>query len=168
MRISVSASAAPGLPPRYTGASVRRVEDPRLVSGRGRYLDDVRLHGLLHAAFVRSLHAHARLLRVDSTAALATRGVAAALTAHDLAGSDLALSPRLEAPGFVPTSWPALASSRVRFVGEPVAVVAASDPYAAADGCEAVVVEYEPLPALSDIDGALAPGAPLLHDAVPG
>lgn len=153
---------------RYTGASVRRVEDPRLVAGRGRYLDDIRLHGLLHAAFVRSPHAHARLLHVDAAPALASRGVVAALTAHDVAGRDLTLSPRLDAPGFVPTTWPALPASRLRFVGEPVAVVAASDPYAAADGCEAVVVEYEPLPALSDIDGALAPGAPLLHDAVPG
>ncbi|OGK84949.1 MAG: hypothetical protein A2X52_16735 [Candidatus Rokubacteria bacterium GWC2_70_16] len=158
----------PGLPPRYTGASVRRVEDPRLVTGRGRYLDDIRLHGLLHAAFVRSPHAHARILRVDTGPALRTPGVEAVLAGSDLARGDLALSPRLEAPGFAPTVWPALPVTRVRFAGEPVAVVAARDPYAASDGCEAVLVEYEPLPALASLAAALAPDAPRLHDAVPG
>ena len=137
-------------------------------SGRGRYLDDVWLHGLLHAAFVRSPHAHARILRVDTGPARHRAGVEAVLAGGDLARGDLALRPRLEAPGFAPTVWPALAASRVRFAGEPVAVVAARDPYAATDGCEAVLVEYEPLPALASLEAALAPGAPSLHEALPG
>ncbi len=161
-------TGAPRLPPRYTGSSVRRVEDPRLLTGRGRYLDDLSLPGLLHAAFARSPHAHARLLSVDVSPALRIPGVEMALSGRDLAGGALALSPRLEAPGFARTTWPALPVSRLRFVGEAVAVVAARDPGAAADGGEAIVAEYDPLPALASLDAALAPGAPRLHDDVAG
>ena len=147
---------------------MKRLEDPGLLTGQGRYLDDIRLPGLLHAAFVRSPHAHARLAGVDASAALAVPGVVAVLTGRDLAGRVQPLSPRLDADGFAATAWPALADSRVRFVGEPVAVVAAGTPYAAVDGCERVAVGYEPLPALADVDAALAPDAPVLHETVPG
>ena len=157
-----------GMATRVPEARVKRLEDPRLLTGRGRYLDDIRLPGLLHAAFVRSPHAHARVSSVDASPGLEAPGVVAVLTGRDLAGRVGALSPRLESDGFARTAWPALAESRVRFVGEPVALVAASTPYAAADGCEGVTAGYEPLPALGDVDAALAPGAPTLHATVPG
>jgi carbon-monoxide dehydrogenase large subunit len=89
--------------------------------------------------------------------------VALVLTGRDLAGHVAPLTPRLEAPGFASTAWPALADSRVRFVGEPIAVVAARSPYAAADACDLVAVDYDLLPAVPDIAAALAAGAPLLH-----
>jgi carbon-monoxide dehydrogenase large subunit len=152
-------------PPRYLGAHVKRVEDPRLLTGRGRFLDDVTLPGLLHAAFARSPHAHAELRAVDATVARAVPGVELVLTGRDLDGMVVPLAPRLEAPGFAATAWPALPTSRVRFVGEPVAAVAATTPYSAVDGCGLVQVEYEPLPAVPDVATALDLGAPRLHPA---
>jgi carbon-monoxide dehydrogenase large subunit len=139
------------------------VEDPRLLAGRGRFLDDIVLPGLLHAAFVRSPHAHALVRSVDTTPARTVAGVALALSGRDLDGVVAPLAPRLESPGFAATAWPALATARVRFVGEAVAVVAGSTPYAAADGGALVAVEYDPLPAVPDVDAALDPGAPRLH-----
>jgi carbon-monoxide dehydrogenase large subunit len=164
----VSAAAPPGLTTRLIGAHVKRVEDPRLLTGGGRYLDDIQLPGLLHAAFVRSPHAHARLVSVDTSGALGAPGAVAALAGLDLAGRVKPLAPRLEASGFAATVWPALADSRVRFVGEAVALVAAVTPYAAADASERVVARYDPLAAVPDVDTALAPGSPLLHEAVAG
>ncbi len=161
-------AARPGIATRVVAARVKRLEDPRLLTGRGRYLDDIRLPGLLHAAFVRSSHAHARLRGVDASAALAVPGVVAVLAGPDLAGRVAPLAPRLESESFAATAWPALAQSRVRFVGEPVAVVAARTPYEAVDGCERVAAAYDPLPALADADAALAPGAPALHESAPG
>ena len=154
-----------GIATRLVGARIKRVEDPRLLQGQGRYLDDVVLAGLLHAAFVRSPHAHAALVRVDARAAKELSGVAAALTGRDLTGR---LEPILDAPGFAPTSWPALAHERARFGGEPVAVIAAASPYIALDACERVEVDYEPLPAVADVDTALAAAAPRLHEHAPG
>jgi aerobic carbon-monoxide dehydrogenase large subunit len=153
---------------RYTGAIVRRKEDPRLLAGRGAYLDDLRPDGCLHAVFVRSPHAHARVVWVDTRAARARPGVVAVLTGRDLAGQVAPLAPRLEGEGFVATEWAALAPDRARFVGEPVAAVAANDPYAAADAAELVEVDYAPLPAVASVDAALAPGAPRVHDDVAG
>jgi carbon-monoxide dehydrogenase large subunit len=153
---------------RVRAARVKRLEDPGLLTGGGRFLDDIHLPGLLHAAFVRSPHAHARLSGVDASAALGMAGVVAVLAGRDLAGQVTPLAPRLVGDGFVPTAWPALADSRVRFVGEPVAVVAAQTPYVAVDGCERVAASYEALPALADVDAALASGAPVLHEAASG
>jgi carbon-monoxide dehydrogenase large subunit len=154
-------------PARYLGAHVKRLEDPRLLTGQGRFLDDITLPELLHAGFVRSTHAHATILGVDAGPARATPGVEAVLTGRDLDGTVAPLTPRLEAPGFAPTAWPALATSRVRFVGEPVAIVGAATPYAAADACGVVAVEYEPLPAVPDIASAQRPDAPRLHPGNP-
>ena len=154
-------------PPRYLGAHVKRLEDPRLLAGQGRFLDDITLPGLLHAAFVRSTHAHAIIRAVDAEAARRVPGVVLALTGRDLEGEVAPLVPRLEAPGFVPTAWPALAAERARFVGEPVAVVAARSPYAAVDGAAAVEVDYDPLPAVADVAAAVAPGSPRLHPGRP-
>jgi carbon-monoxide dehydrogenase large subunit len=164
----VTTDARPGFATRLIGAHVKRLEDPRLVTGRGRYLDDIQLPGVLHAAFVRSPHAHARLTAVDMSPALGVKEVIAALTGQELAGCLRPLAPRLEADGFAPTAWTALADSRVRFVGEPVAVVAGTTPYAAADGVERVVVRYDPLDAITHLDAALAPGTPVLHETAPG
>jgi carbon-monoxide dehydrogenase large subunit len=157
----------PSPPPRYLGARVKRLEDPRLLAGQGSFLDDLTLPGLLHAAFVRSAHAHAIVRSVDAEAGRLVPGVVLVLTGRDLEGKVAPLVPRLEAPGFTPTAWPALATERARFVGEPVAVVAAATPYAAVDGASAVVVDYDPLPAVPDAAAALAPGAPRLHPGQP-
>jgi carbon-monoxide dehydrogenase large subunit len=143
------------------GAPIKRREDPGLLRGEGRFLDDVRLPDLVHVAFVRSPHAHALVRRVDTEPAQAA-GAVAVLTAVDLPEA-CRLRPSLLAPGFVATEWPALAAERVRFVGEAVAVLAATSAYAAADAAEAVRVEYTPLTPLSRVDAALAPGAPRLH-----
>ena len=164
----MNGGAGPRLLSRHVGAHVKRVEDPRLVSGRGRYLDDIVPAGMLHAAFVRSLHAHANILGVDTEAAARLSGVAAVLTGRDLAGRVAPLAPRLDADGFAATAWPALADARARFAGEPVAIVGASSPYLAADASALVTVDYEPLPVASDVDAALRPGAPRLHEGVPG
>jgi aerobic carbon-monoxide dehydrogenase large subunit len=163
----VSLAAKAGVATRHVGAHVKRVEDPRLLTGQGRYLDDLALPGMRHAAFVRSPHAHARITRVDTAAARRLPGVTGVLAGPDLAGRVAALAPRLDAPGFAPTSWPALADSRARFAGEPVAVVCGTSPYVAADAAELVVVEYEGLPVVADIDSALAARAASLHDTVP-
>ena len=141
-----------------------RVEDAALVSGRGRFLGDVALPGTLAAAFVRSPHAHARVLEVDVSAAIAQRGVVAALSGRDLAHETKPIRVRMTHPGYRPTEWPVLAPSTVRFVGEPVAVVVATDRYLAEDAAEGVVVSYEPLTAVPGIDAALDPRRPRVHE----
>jgi carbon-monoxide dehydrogenase large subunit len=141
---------------RCIGLPVARREDRRLLTGRGRYADDLRPAGTLVAAFVRSPHAHARLVSVE-----APRG-APVFGAADL--PDLRpIAPRLEDPGFRPTAqWP-LARDVVRYVGEPVAVALAPDRYAAEDLAAGVTVRYDVLECVSGVDAALAPGAPRLH-----
>ncbi|MDR7450191.1 MAG: molybdopterin-dependent oxidoreductase [Armatimonadota bacterium] len=152
------------------GARVRRREDPRLITGRATYTDDLRLPGLTHAVMVRSPHAHARIRAVDTTAARARPGVLAVFTGADLAGK----------VGAIPTAWlipnadlrtpphPPLAVDRVRYVGDAVAVVVAEDRYIARDAAELVRVDYEPLPAVADAEAALRPDAPRLHEEAPG
>jgi aerobic carbon-monoxide dehydrogenase large subunit len=143
---------------------VRRVEDPRLVRGGGRYLDDVTLPRMLAVAFVRSPHAHARVAAIDAGAARALPGVAAVVTAADL--RDVApLAPRLLGEGFVPTRCPPLADGEVSFVGHAVAAVAADTGYVAADARELVRVEYEPRSAVATVDEALAGGRVLFQRA---
>jgi len=117
---------------------------------------------------VRSLHAHAEVRRVDQERARGAPGVVAALSGQDLAASITPFAPRLEGPGFWPTEWPPLAPRRARFVGEAVAALCAGSPAEAADACELVEIDYEPLASIADLDSALAPGAHLLHDGVPG
>jgi carbon-monoxide dehydrogenase large subunit len=147
------------------GASVKRTEDPRLLTGRGRYVADVILSGMLQAALVRSPHAHARIRRVDAGRAQAVPGVALVATAADLGRVPpipIRLGPR---PSLEPFLQYPLATTRVRYVGEPVALVVASDRYVAEEAADLVAVEYEPLPAVSDAGNALAPAA-VLHDGV--
>jgi carbon-monoxide dehydrogenase large subunit len=161
-----------------------RHEDARLVSGRGRFTDDISLPGQAYAAFVRSPHAHARIRSID-TAAANLPGVIAVVTAADYAaagGLGIAHMPNpastydvkvkaFSGPGRqtpFEAPHPPLAVERVRFVGEPVAMVVAETRAAAQDGCEKMVVDYEVLAAVTDAVAALAPGAPLVHDNVAG
>lgn len=155
----------------FVGQPVRRVEDRKFLTGTASYLDDVRLAGTLHAAFVRSPHPHARVVKVETSAAAASPGVVAVYTAADLEGkvkplaggsgeSELAEGSRGSAPSIVQR---ALALDAASFVGEPVAVVLAEDAYAAEDGAELVSVEYEALPSVIDPEEALRQGSPRVH-----
>jgi aerobic carbon-monoxide dehydrogenase large subunit len=150
------------------GQSIKRREDPRLITGRGNYVDDVRLPGTLHAAFVRSPHAHARIRGIDATAAKKLKGVAAVYTGKDLVDGGMKpipvgwLIPNMKIPARYP-----LAVDRARHMGEAVAVVLAESPYLARDAAELVNVDWEPLPAVADGAKAVQPGAPAVHDEAP-
>ena len=148
------------------GRPTRRREDLRFITGRGRYVADLALDHAAHVAVVRSQHAHARILRVDASAARALSGVLGVFTLVDLPELRGALPPPV-VPGVAVKAYrqSALADDVVRFVGEPVAAVVATDAYAAADGAAAIGVEYEPLPPAVDPEAAIAPGAPLVHAA---
>jgi carbon-monoxide dehydrogenase large subunit len=148
------------------GAPVRRKEDARLVTGRGHYVADVELPRLLHVAFIRSVHAHARLLRIDTTAAAATPGVVAVVTGHDPAISPHAIRARSSLPGYVETAQPVLAWPKARYCGEAIAAVVATDRYVAEDAAALVEVDYEPLPAAVDAVAAVGAGA-VVHDEAP-
>jgi carbon-monoxide dehydrogenase large subunit len=149
------------------GARVRRVEDPRLLLGKGRYVDDIQLPGALALAFVRSPYAHARLGRIDSSAAKSHPGVVAVLTGADIASVIKPLRVEYDpakAPTNKPCDWPVLALGKVRFVGEAVAAVVAINRYVAEDAAALVDVEYEPLDAVWDVEKALEQGTPLVHE----
>jgi carbon-monoxide dehydrogenase large subunit len=150
------------------GASPKRKEDGRFVAGRGRYLDDLRVPGLLHAVLVRSPHAHARVTSIDGRAARALPGVAAVWTLDDLPELAAAnVPPLVPEPKSRPYVHPIMAGTRARHVGEIVAIVIADDPYVAADGAERVAVAYEPLPAALSLEAAAAPGAPRVNETWP-
>ncbi|MFC8125861.1 xanthine dehydrogenase family protein molybdopterin-binding subunit [Streptomyces sp. NPDC057302] len=146
------------------GRSVSRREDPRLLTGRGRFVDDIALPGMLHAQFVRSTVAHGEITSIDLTAVRDVPGVVAAFTADDLELTDITAQLGRPLSEFVPTAMPVLARDRVRYVGEPVAIVVARNAYAVEDGLEAAKVSYAPLPPVTSEEAALAPGAPLLHE----
>jgi carbon-monoxide dehydrogenase large subunit len=146
------------------GQGVRRREDARFLAGRGRYVTDLPFAPALHVALVRSLHAHARIVRVDTDAARARPGVHGVFTLSDLPELRGALPPPVvPAVSVRPYRQSALADGLARFAGEPVAVVVASDPYRASDAAEAVRVEYAPLPAVVDPEQAVRPDAPCVH-----
>ena len=148
------------------GRSLRRQEDPRLLRGKGRYVGDVVLPGLLHLAVARSPHAHARITGIDVRAARAAPGVVAVLTAADLEGIG-ALPVLAHPPGQRQTEFPVLPADRAVYAGQPVAAVVAVDRYAAEDALDAVRVEWDPQPVLTDVVQATAPGARRLHEAWP-
>jgi carbon-monoxide dehydrogenase large subunit len=152
------------------GARVMRVEDPALLTGRARFVDDIKLSGMLHGCFVRSPHPHARIRGIDTDAALAMSGVHAVLTARDMPG-------RL-ATEAIPTPVPnpaitamrtqrALATEEVCYVGETIALVVADNRYVAEDAAAAVTIEFEPLAAVSDCRHGLEPGAARAHSDLP-
>jgi len=149
------------------GTSIKRREDPRLITGQATYVDDIKLNGMLHMAVVRSPYGHARINSINTEAARKLPGVVAVYTAQDLKGT----------VGVVPVAVPVghiaegmgvrmpLAEDKVRFYGDPVAVVIADDRYTARDARDLIEVDYEPLPAAIDIEKAMQPGAPLLYEA---
>jgi carbon-monoxide dehydrogenase large subunit len=156
-------------PARIFGSGIRRREDPRLITGTARYTEDITLPGMVHAAILRSPHAHARILRLDTARARSAPGVVAVFTGADTEG---VLNP-------IPCAWllpnadlkiaqyRALATDVVRYVGDAVAVVVADSPYQAADALELIDVDYEPLPATVDPEKAAQRGAPQLHAEIP-
>lgn len=154
----------PILQPKLIGARVKRREDPRFLTGHGNYVDDIVRPGMVHAAFVRSPHAHATITSIDADAARALEGVHAVLTGEDLAEHCRPMVANSLFEGWQTSEWWPLARDRVRFVGEAVAVIIADDRYLAEDALDFVTVEYEPLPVLASIDAALSPDASPLHE----
>ncbi|MHB1987975.1 MAG: xanthine dehydrogenase family protein molybdopterin-binding subunit [Acidimicrobiales bacterium] len=152
------------------GQSVKRVEDLALLTGQGSYIADIRLEGQLWARIVRSTVAHGRLVSVDLAAARELPGVVAAFAASDIPSIETLRIPcRMSAPpGGEPALQPPLAIDRVRYVGEPVAVVVAEDPYLAEDGAEEVLVEVEELPPAVDLLAAAGADSVVLHEALGG
>ena len=148
----------------YVGRRVRRSEDPTLLAGRGRFVDDVTEPRLAHVAFVRSTVASGRIGRVDTAAARSSPEVVAVFTAEDLAPHCAGWRGLLNWPGMVAGEQTPLAAGVVRHVGEPVVLVAATSRAAAEDAAELVVVDYEELPAVLDPVAALEPGSPLVHE----
>lgn len=156
--------------PNVFGTPLKRREDPRLITGQGNFTDDIQLPGMVYMAILRSPHAHARIKRIDVSAARRAPGVVAVYTGKDLEGK----------MGTIPTAWlvpdsdlktpphHALAVDKVRYVGDGVALVVAEDRYTARDALELIEVEYEELPAVVDQEEAMKEGAPQLHEEVPG
>jgi carbon-monoxide dehydrogenase large subunit len=154
---------------RLFGSGIRRREDPRLITGQSTYTDDIKLNGMVHAAILRSPHAHARITSIDTSAAQRSPGVLAVYTGAD---TDGVLNP-------IPCAWvvpdsdakevphPALAKDIVRYVGDGVAVVVAANRYQAEDALELIAVNYEPLAAVVNPEAAMQPGAPQLHEDAP-
>lgn len=151
------------------GNRVKRREDPRFITGRGQYTDDIQLPGMLYASILRSPYAHAKITHIDAEAARQLPGVVAVFTGRDLDGK----------LGLIPTAWlppdsdikttahPALAVDKVRYVGDGVALVVAESRYTARDAVDLIKVSYEPLPAVVNQEAAMADDAPLLHDDAP-
>jgi aerobic carbon-monoxide dehydrogenase large subunit len=148
--------------PKFVGERIKRREDPRLVTGTGTYVDDVRLPGMLTAVVLRSPHAHAKINSIDLAPARALKGVVCVLSGADLKdrlGSLPCVAPAEHVP-----FHPVLAQGKVRYVGEGVAVVVAATPYVAQDALDLIEVDYDPLDAVIDPEQALAAGAPVIHD----
>ncbi|CAN0137343.1 unnamed protein product [Discosporangium mesarthrocarpum] len=154
---------------RYVGAHVQRMEDPRLVTGHGRYVDDITLEGMLHAAFLRSPHAHAKINGIDASRAAALAGVHAVLTHADLvarfgASFGKPMEQLYPAPVLTQdrTQYP-LAKDEVCYVGQTVAIIVADSRATAEDALALIDVDYATLPAIVDVRQALKPDAPLAH-----
>ena len=146
----------------YVGRPLKRIEDPKLITGQGRYVEDLKLPGLASLAFVRSPHAHARVKAIRADAARAMSGVLRVVTATEL--GPLRPTPYMAVvPGLKASPYVCLAGDVVDAAGVPVAAVVAETPALAAEAVELIEVDYEPLPAVSDPLRALEPGAPLVH-----
>jgi 2-furoyl-CoA dehydrogenase large subunit len=151
-----------GVSARWVGQSVRRHEDPRLLTGRGTFLDDIKIANVHHAAILRSPYGHARIKKIDMTRALALEGVVAGLTGQEVRERTRPFSVVATAP----IHYYCMATDKARFVGEPVAAIVAVDRYLAEDALELIDVDYEPLPAIVDPEKALDADAPILHENV--
>jgi carbon-monoxide dehydrogenase large subunit len=157
---------------RQFGRPIARNEDARLLTGRAQFVDDVRLPGMLHAAFVRSPHAHARIVSIEAAAAQRLEGVVAVYTAADLGefwrpGPMVVPPPPIEGSVFNRRTQGPIARGKVRHVGEPVAMVVAESRYLAEDAAAEVAVEWEPLPVAAHLEQAAAPDAPRVHEDLP-
>ena len=157
---------------RQFGQPVKRNEDARLLAGRAQFVDDVNRPGMLHAAFLRSPYAHARLRSIDVAPALAHEGVVAVYTAGDLGdywrpGPIIVPPPPVEGAVFNARTQGPLVRDKARHVGEPVAMIVATSRYVAEDAAADVVVDWEPLPVAAALAAAAAPGAPRVHDDLP-
>src|SRR5271156_1553883 len=156
------------------GASVVRKEDKRFITGKGRYVDDIKLVGMTYAHFIRSPHAHARVKGIDSAAAMKLPGVVAVLTGQEIVDDkvgNLICGWAITSKDGTPMkmgAWPAMAPETVRFVGQAVAVVIADSKNLAKDAAEAGVVKYEELPSVPDLRAGIKRGAPQLHPEAPG
>ena len=152
---------------KHVGQALRRKEDPRMITGRGRYVDDISVPGTLWLSFVRSPEAHARIVSIDTSAAAARDDVVAVFTADDLAGDLAAPMAMVWSPPGVeiktPENWP-LKRGEVKCVGDAVAAVVGTDRYSVADAAEEVIVEYDPLPVVVDPEKALEDGSPLVWE----
>src|SRR6185295_14858377 len=149
------------------GQPVLRFEDPRLLRGQGRYINDVNLAGQVHAVFVRSPHAHARIKAIKVDAAKAATGVVAVYTGHDVKADGLGM-PKANMPRKRPDGKPMyapqrppLVTDRVRYVGDPVVMVVADTLAEAKDAAELVVIDYDPLPSVTATEDTVEPGAPV-------
>ena len=150
----------------WMGARLPRKEDLRLITGQGRYVADIVLPGMLHAVFVRSDYAHARLVKVDVSAALEAPGVVAVITGEEMKTQCRSMRQPVLLPN-LPAKYPTyygLAVDKVKFHGDPIAMIIARDKYQAVDAAELVVVDYEELPVVLDPEAALAPDSPRVHD----
>jgi aerobic carbon-monoxide dehydrogenase large subunit len=154
---------------KYLGESIRRVEDPRFMQGKGRYVANLKLPGMVYVAIKRSPYAHAVINSIDTNAALALPGVVAVYTGQDLKYAGMGSLPCGFNPPGIKTAphWP-LAIGKVRYVGDGVVAVVAEDPYTAFDALELIDVEYEPLPAVVNAKKATEEGAPQVHEEIPG
>src|SRR5215475_3587446 len=155
----------------YVGQSMKRFEDPRLVTGNGAFVGDLTLPDMLHAAVLRSQHAHARLQSINVAAARAVPGVVAILTGADIAGvlpgiPTRAMTGELAVDALQAPEYPLLPPDKVCYVGQPIAVVVAHDPYVARDAVELITVDYEPLVPILDPDAAAWDEAPVIHAAM--
>ena len=150
----------------FVGQALKRKEDPRLITGRATYVDDVVMAGQLHMAFVRSPEAHARIVSIDASAALEREDVEAVFTGEDITDMAAPCVFFWKPPGVdvrVPDHWP-LARGKVGYVGQCVAAVIGTDKYSVIDAAEQVIVEYEPLPVVVDPEAALEDGSAIIHD----
>ena len=148
---------------RMVGARVPRVEDRRILTGRGRYVDDLHLPNMLHAAFLRSPLAHARISRLDVAAARPAPGVVAVFTGEDMKAMSKPIEIGMTMGQRIPEFYP-LVTDKVRLVGDLVAMVVADSRYEAEDACELIEVDYDALPAVATYEAALDPNSPPLFD----
>ncbi len=151
-------------PSRLIGAPIKRREDPRLVQGLSHYVDDIKLVNTLHCTFLRSDYAHADIKSIDTEAAENLSGVVKVITGSDIAGKVGSIPCAAEIEGLKVPDHPALAVGRVRFVGEPITAVVATDPYIARDALDLIEVEYDELPAVVDLDAAIESDSTVIYD----
>ena len=151
----------------YIGSRVKRKEDVRLLRGIGKYVGDIHRPGMAHAAILRSTYAHARIIKIDAAAALKLPGVVGVLTAADMPVLKTIPMRTGVIPGLERSQQTPIATNKVRYVGDPVAVIVAENRYIAEDALELIEVEYTPLGAVIDARASMQPGAPQLHDLTP-